>query len=501
MTKAKINRVRIPNLGAKLGRRRRSCETGAILVVAMIAMTVLALIATAALYDVGNRHAVTFHSQSWNEALASAEAGADLALRAMNDSIPNPSTAWTGWSPSDATTFPKTWTPTLTPHAGDGNNKVFALVTVDNSIVDTNGLKWLRVRSTGVAEVAGTCRPGMEGAVLDSAGLKNHRSVLRKTRFTTDLTSGALRRPQVARTVEVVAGSKNARLLTRALAVQNSITLTSGAIDSFDSTDATKSTAGLYDSAKRQDHADVASNASGAMSDFNNCEVRGSAYCNGGVIQDTAGVVGPLFDNFSITIPPVTTPVWGVINVTPNVINDPPGGMTLVGGPSGSAQNYKVTALSLNSASNPLILTTHAVGQESYVNIWVTGATSITGNGFIRQEPGVHVTFYCEGNIAIMGSGVVNQNGRARYLEVFGVDPGSGTRTFTVGGSGNFIGVLNAPAFDLAISGTGDFCGAAVARSATMNGTGGFHYDESLADLKMGPADRYEVASWIEDIR
>jgi hypothetical protein len=477
-------------------------ERGAVLVVALIAMAVLALVATAALYEVGNRHAVTYHSLSWNEALASAEVGADVALRAMNDSIVNPTTAWAAWTPSDATTFPKTWTPSLAPHAGDGNNKVFALVTVDDAITDLNGIKWMRVRSTGVAEVAGTCRPGVEGAVLDSAGLKNHRSVLRKTRFTTDLTSGALQLPQIARSIEVMAASQNARMLTRALAVRSSITLTGGAsIDSFDSTDPSKSTSWLYDPAKRQDRADVASNADGALSDFNNCEVRGSAFCNGGAIQDTGGVVGPVFDNFATAIPPVVTPVWGIINVTPSVINDPAGGMTLVGGPSGSAQNYKVTAMTLNNAANPLVLAPHTVGRESYVNIWVTGAISVTGTGYIRAEPGVHVTIFCEGDITLQGGGIMNQNGRAQYLQVFGVDPPSGTRAFTIGGTGEFIGVINAPAFDLTLNGTGQFCGAAIARAATINSSAGFHYDESLADLNLGSPERYEFASWAEDIR
>lgn len=487
-----------PDPCALRGRR----EAGGILIVALIAMGILALIATAALYEVGNRHAVTFHSQSWNEALSSAEVGADIALAAMNGSIADPSTAWAAWSPPDATTFPKTWTPALTPHGGDGNNKVFAQVTVDDSIVDADGQKWFRIRSTGVAEVAGTARPGIEPAVLDLAGQKNHRSVLRKTRFSSDLTGGALRLPQVARTIEVMAGAMNARMLTRALAVRSSITLVNGtAIDSFDCTDPNKSTGGLYDALKRQDRADVASNASGALSDFNDCEVRGSAYCNGGAIQDASSVIGPIFDNFSTAIPPVTTPVWGIINVTPNTIIDPAGGMTLIGGPSGSAQNYKVSALALSSAANPLILAPHVAGQTSYVNIWVTGELNITGSGVIQQQPGVRATIFCEGNVTIAGGGIDNQTGRARHLQIYGVDPASGTRALGISGGSDFIGVINAPDFDLTVSGPGKFCGAAIAREATLSNSGGFHYDEDLGDLKIGAPERYEFASWVEDVR
>ncbi len=480
----------------------RATQSGGILVVALIAMTVLALIATAALDQVGNRHAVSFHSQSWNEALTSAEVGADVALGAMNDSISNPSTAWVDWSPADATTFPKTWTPTLPPHLGEGNVKVHAQVVVDNAITDVSGEKWLRIRSTGVTELVGTGRSGLEPAVLDVNGLKNHRSVLRKARFSTDVTSGALHLPQVARTVEVMAGSVRTRLLSRALAVQNAITMSGGAsIDSFDPTDPTKSTSGAYDVTKRQDHADVATNSIGSLSDLNSNEVRGSAFCNGGSIQDASGVIGPLFDNFSTSIPPVTTPVWGVINVTPSTIDNPAGGMTLVGGPSGSPQNYKVSKLDIKNVSNPLILVPHTPGQESYVNIWVTGTTKVTATGYIEQQPGVHVTIYSEGAINFSGGGIRNQTGLAKNLQVFGVNPAAGaTSTMTVAASQPFIGVINAPAFDITMSGSSDFIGAALGRSATLNGTG-YHYDESLADLTIGPPTRYEVASWLEDVR
>jgi hypothetical protein len=175
--------------------------------------------------------------------------------------------------------------------------------------------------------------------------------------------------------------------------------------------------------------------------------------------------------------------------------------MTLIGGPAGSPQNYKVTDLSLTTAANSLTLTPHMVGQESYVNIWITGGMSVTGTGVIQLQPGVHATIYVEGNTTVAGGGIVNASGRPRNLQLHGVTPASGTRTLTVSGTADFIGVVNAPAFDLNLLSTGMFCGAAIARSANINGTAGYHYDESLADLSLGPPERYEYASWIEDIR
>src|SRR5678815_5445093 len=126
-----------------IGIRPFSSETGSILATTMMSIAMLAAFAAAALYRVQPRLATTYHSSSWSEAFNAAEAGADLALKAMNDSVMSPDTAWAAWTPNDATTFPKTWVPTIAPHGGDGNTKVYCRVTADNSIVDRNGAKWI----------------------------------------------------------------------------------------------------------------------------------------------------------------------------------------------------------------------------------------------------------------------------------------------------------------------------------------------------------------------
>ena len=88
--------------------------TASILPMALISLAVMAMAAAAALNRVQPRVASTYHSASWNDALNSAEAGADLALAALNLSETDPATAWAAWTPNDATTFPKTWTPPVT---------------------------------------------------------------------------------------------------------------------------------------------------------------------------------------------------------------------------------------------------------------------------------------------------------------------------------------------------------------------------------------------------
>ena len=474
-------------------------RVGSILPMAMISLAILAMVAAASLYRVQPRLSATYHSSSWNDALNSAEAGAEMALDALNKSITNPATAWTAWTPNDATTFPKTWVPVIAPHAGDGNNKVWCKITVDNSIVDVNGALWMRVRSTGVAELPAASRSGIEGALLDVNGVKNFRAVLRRERFSNDLTAGALRLPQVARTIEAIAAPPGARLYARAVTTRNAIDLNGSAYaDSFDSSDPAKSTSSLYDPAKRQSQGSVGSNSAGGTSNLHGCVVEGDASSNGGAILNTGGVTGEIYNNFEARLPDIAAPGWTVFNFTPTAITNSP--TTLVGGVVGAPQLYRLSDLTVSNAANRLILAPHTVGQESYMKIWITGRTHVSGTGYIQQQPGVHVQIIAEDDILIGGGGFVNQTNRAANLEILGVTPASGSRNATFSGSADFIGILNAPAFDMIHSGTGKFIGVAIGRSATLSSSGGVHYDEDLVNFTYaGPAE-YQYASWIEDL-
>ena len=475
---------------------------GGVLVAALVMIAVMSMIAAATLLRVGARHASTYQSVSWNEAIASAEAGADFAVLSLNNSLKDSSTAWTAWTPNDATTFPKTYTPPMPAHAGEGNTKVFAMVVVDNSLTGSDGHKWFRVRSTGVAELPSRSVSGIEAAMLDENGVKNHRSVLRKARFQTDITGGALRLPQVARTIELMAEPVGGRPYVRALTVKNAITMSGGAYtDSFDSSDPSASTGGMYDVAKRRSNGGVASNSDGGISSLGNCYVYGDAASKGGTLPGTGNVQGTVSDKFQATIPDVAKPVWSTIAATPTIVKNPVAPVTLTGGPAGSPVNYKLSELTVSNGANPVNLTPHAAGQESYINIWVTGKTTISGSGFIQQAPGVHVTIYCEDDVTVSGGGIVNQTNQAANLQVFGVTPTSGNQDLSVSGGAAFIGVLNAPAFEMTISGGGTFTGAAIGNSVTISGNGGFHYDESLSTLAVGPPTSYQFASWVEDIR
>jgi hypothetical protein len=131
----------------------------------------------------------------------------------------------------------------------------------------------------------------------------------------------------------------------------------------------------------------------------------------------------------------------------------------------------------------------------------VTGDMTTSGSGYIQQQPGVHATFWVDGKVTVSGTAFDNQNGTASYLTINGVGPGDGSvSTYTISGSANFIGVINAPTYALTLSGSGDLMGAFIMYSMNISGAAGFHYDESLAGNGGGTGQQYQVASWVEDL-
>jgi Tfp pilus assembly protein PilX len=483
--------------------KTRSHQSGSTLAMALITIAVLAFAAASVFYYITNRNQTSANAGSWQEALMVAESGTDMAMSALNASVKSPGTAWAAWTPSDATTFPKTYTGVLPAHTGEGNNKMYVSVKIDNTIKDGSGQVWYRIRSSGSTEIPGPKRVAYAPSQLSASGKKNHANFLRKVAYKNDATGGALHLPQTTRTVEMIAQPVSARVFSKALVVQKSIALAgSSSTDSFDSTDPTKSTNGQYDPSKRQNHGDVASNSSGNISDLGNNNVYGNASSNAGVLQNTQNVHGTVYNNYSTTIAPVAEPTFAYYTPGPSTISNLAAPLTLLAGTQAAPTNYKISTLDLSGTSKQLIFAPPVPGQESYVNVWVTGDITMGGSGFIQQMPGVHVTVYVNGNVNVTGSSFDNENGRAAYLTINGITPADGsTRTFTVTGNGTFIGVVNAPSYALTIWGSGDFMGALVMLSANLGGSAGYHYDESLGSVTSGNNPGYKMASWIEDIR
>ena len=126
------------------------------------------------------------------------------------------------------------------------------------------------------------------------------------------------------------------------------------------------------------------------------------------------------------------------------------------------------------------------------------GEWNLPGASRLVIAPGASVQIFVGGTaISMAGNAVLNPNGTASQLSLFGL-PSMTSLTFS--GNSQFTGAIYAPSADLKFNGGGnnrlDCMGAAVVKSITLNGHFSVHYDEALQTF--GSQLTYKIASWRE---
>jgi hypothetical protein len=93
----------------------------------------------------------------------------------------------------------------------------------------------------------------------------------------------------------------------------------------------------------------------------------------------------------------------------------------------------------------------------------------------------------------------LNQSGLAANTVINGVGTG---HKVTDSGSATLVAVVDAPGFDVTISGSGAISGSLIANSLNISGGASLHYDEALNTNGSSSAiGNYAFASWFEDTR
>ena len=461
-----------------VGRR----QSGSALLTALAILAVTLVAVSAALFEASHRFRASHQSTRWAQAGQAAEAGAEIALMTAQKY------SWTadGWSGVPGAPSASPVTKTITLDAGvPATGPIIASVSADT--VDIGGSDWLRIRSKGIADLADGAR-----ASIDTRDI-----LLRKLSLKTDRDTGsAVTSPQATRTIEILARSKSP--FDRAVLLDKDLNMGGGGwIDSFDSGDPAKSTSGLYDVAKRQSNGHVDVNDTRGLSDLRSTYVYGNVAYSGPAIQNTNNVQGTVSAPFSKAIRSVAAPSWTTFNPLPTIINNT---ATLTGGTRSSPALYKVSSVNI-PGGKVLTLAPHAVGVESYAEIWVSGNFTTSGDGYILQQPGVHVTYHIEGDITVSGSSFDNQSNVAGNNIIEVVSPPAGvSQTVTVSGTGALIGAINAPGADFTLSGATDLSGAVIGKTMNISVGASIHYDEALANMS-GSHDGFSVRSWTEAVR
>ncbi len=570
-------------------RANRRRDGGAMLI-AIFTVGILSLILGGVLRNVSNRYSTGFQVASWQEALFMAEAGADVAMAELRTQVQGTNTPWlttyvhdgttdrwkvgtlisgsgasavynytTDATSGNAGTFPKQLSTALTTHAGEGNRTQRFTVTVDtpSSLKDSGGRQWLRVRSTGGADLPGP--PRVSTNKMDN--------ILRRLSMVWDNSTGAKSTtPRVNRTIECIA--KPATMFGFSLLSQVQIK-NDGAglvLDSYDSGDSTKSTNGVYDSTKRQKNGDIGSNAFPIKHDktydlnLNNDYIFGEvgnnyskvkgldpAYFNGTSPHPTSNTnpliktdgnsnpTGAITTSFYNDLPRIKDPTWSSA-ISVGSIDNKEADRAVSSDPANPTR-IVADKIALN-ADNTWLLKTTGTATKGYVEIWVKGDITLNDGGQVAFAPGVKGTIYFDRNITIddskkKNSGFDVQSDLPADLLLLGVEqPNSGkiddksdTDVYTpYKASGNikiknadFCGAIYAPDHNIKIDLNGlakrlhlnygwskrlqggvDLYGSFIGRTINAKGPVNVHYDEQLNDV--GPFVDYGYVSWFETV-
>lgn len=476
--------------------RHKSSRNGSVLAWVVLLIAILSLVAAELLRVISAKYHGTLQTAVWQESLLAAESGVDLAIVELRKSLyPAPNNAWAGWQ----TIGDETRGLVTIPNAGLAGTPMTVEVMVDapTELRDPGNLwQYYRIRSIGTMPITGPAR-----ASDNKNDTRLRKASLRWDRFTGGvLATRQVDSPEVSRRLEAIVRPVSA--FDQAIVAVGALDLTDHdiIIDSYDSRDPLKSTNGLYDAAKRQEHGNIATN--GAILNAGNAHVYGDVATNSGVASGIANITGVERTDFYQEPIPVGTPNWPSINPTPSVIN---GSTTLTaqsveGSP---ASRYQVSGVTL-AGVQALTLAGNADGSPSHIEIYITGDVSVTGNGQITVEPGVQAKIYCAGNVVVAGNGVVNKNNRPGNMLFYGITPANTSlpKSFELGGTSLLSAAVYAPAYDVQINngGTrGSVFGSFVGKTVRMNGVTDLHYDEALG--AGGVINNYKIVSWVEDTR
>ena len=472
-------------------------EKGSVLLWTVLVIAILSLFATEVLRAVSGRYQIGLQTAAWQESLLAAESGIDLAVVELRKSLfPAPNHAWEGWDNTPGSGVVSHGL-TMIPNAGLAGTPMTIEVNVDAppELVDpSTGWQYYRIRTLGTMPLTGPPRIG-----FNKQDNRLRKLTLRVQRFVDNLFTSETDSPHASRRVEAVVAplsSFNQAILSVTTLNLNNANIV---VDSYDSRSAAKSTNGLYDVAKRQEHGNIATN--GNLIEAGNAHIYGDVSTNSGTANGINNVTGVIRTDFYQEPIPIGEPVWTSINPTPSLVN---GNATLTASSvkGASSSRYRLSSVSI-SGNQTLTLAGNPDGSPSYIELYVTGDISVVGNSQVILGDGVKATIYFRGDVNIAGKGMMNPANQPADLLLYGVQPNAGeTPNVTLGGNGQITAAVYAPEYAVTVHGggnTGHVFGSVVGKTVSMTGVTNLHYDEALGDT--GLINNYQIVSWVEDTR
>jgi hypothetical protein len=468
----------------------QSHAQGSVLVVSLAIVAIAAIVLGSYLTLVQTQSNSVARSQTWNSALAYAEAGLEEGMAEINRGSPSVNSNvivtspwdWTNSIASDGWSTFANGQATLTRYVSGCNaGSNYYTVTIDISSGTPT------VTSAGVVAYS----PVLWGSYAAQQPFLAAQGVA-------TVTNSIIGRRAKVQVVNVPLFSM--AVLTRSNFNMNGNNST---VDSFDSSNTNYSTGGQWDVNKRKANGSVATD-SGVVGDIStgNGNIYGHIYTGpgtqasdvqigpNGAVGDAAWNAGNTgiesnfwVGNFNTAIPDVQTPTFAGLPIPlPNLIGPYMGSIVLNGG------NYTAPS---GGPSLPLVIT-------APTTMWVQGSFAIPNVTFTNGGSLVLYVGKASGSgdtLSVSGNG--NSPGYAANLQIFGLPS---LTSISLGGNNALIAAIYAPEANYSGGGGGnnaaDSAGSLVVNSVTLNGHWNFHYDENLANA--GASRGWIAKNWTE---
>lgn len=409
-------------------------RSGSVLVVALVTALLIGITLGSYLWMVRAQHAQVLRSQSWNAALAMAEAGVEEAMAQLN------------------------------PGAETNRNRT------------ANG--W------------GSPAAGFYGPVAREFGSASYQVKFTDEEFPTIYATGRVHVPLINQTVTraIKVSTTNAPLFTGVLCAEDGILMNGNNVnsDSFNSADPNLSNNGSYDPTRTSTNGDIASIY--GIVDVGNANINGDVLLGPEATLRSIGpngvVTGGVAYDFNFAFPEVLLPDGSWLTQIPNP-------RTIDG------QSYEYVFENSGNWIISGAPRTIYVGTNAHVNLMFTGDVSpdlirVAGRG---NEAGNLAIYMAGEKFALAGNALVD-GGVPANLAYFGLP--SNTQISISGGADFIGTIYAPSAsLTLNGSGLRpvDVSGAVVVRTATLNGHFGFHFDEALL---LGKWRGYVAVLWQE---
>jgi len=281
-----------------------------------------------------------------------------------------------------------------------------------------------------------------------------------------------------------------------AILAKGSISMSGGAkIDSFNSTNTTYSTGGVYDPTKAESNAKVETD--GGLISVGTGKIYGTADTGpgGSVTVGGSGGVGDSTYLSSSSGIQSGHALADVNTIIPDVTSPDQTGATSPASGAYNGTNYSYVLRGTGSYSLPANFNLsggNGICISGNCTLFATSGFQLSGGAYIYIAPGASLQLYIGGSGSISGGGIINSTTTASSCQIWGLPT---CTSLSYSGGAGFIGTVYAPEAAFSMTGNSDASGAVVSKSVTMSGGMNFHYDEALG----GPVGyKYLASSWQE---